>query len=78
MSVSTLTDPIGQDLAFGYDALNRVLNDSAVVMCHAETPMLPLDHAESADQDKGVCDGMADGCPGSHRHCARRGIARSV
>ena len=40
--------------------------------------MRPLDHAESADQDKGVCDGMADCCPGSHRHCARRGISRSV
>ena len=51
---------------------------STVVICHAETPMLPLDHAESADQDKGVCEGMADCCPGSHRHCARRGISRAV
>jgi hypothetical protein len=55
-----------------------ILNNSTVVICHAETPMLPLDHAESADQDKGVCEGMADCCPGSHRHCARRGISRAV
>ncbi len=30
--------------------------------------MLPLDHAESSDMDKGVRDGIADCGPGSSRH----------
>jgi hypothetical protein len=34
--------------------------DSTVVICHAETPMLPLGQPEDPDQDKGVCDGIAD------------------
>ena len=35
-------------------------HDSTVVICHAETPMLPLGQPEYPDQDKGVCDGIAD------------------
>jgi hypothetical protein len=31
----------------------RKINTSTVVICHARVSMLPLDHAESADQDKG-------------------------
>jgi hypothetical protein len=62
----------------GRGQFHTFYRSSAVVICHAETPMLLLDHAESADQDKGVCDGIADCCPGSHRHCARSGISRSV
>jgi hypothetical protein len=29
--------------------------------------MLPLDQANYADTDKGVCHGIADSGPGSHR-----------
>jgi hypothetical protein len=41
-------------------SLRHFLKFSAVVICHAETPMLPLGQPEFPDQDKGVCDGIAD------------------
>jgi hypothetical protein len=41
---------------------------STVVICHAGTPVLPLAHAASSVKDKGVCDGLADCCPGSHSY----------
>jgi hypothetical protein len=41
--------------------VQRGFSDSIIVICHARVSMLPLDQAESADQDKEVCDGIANG-----------------
>jgi hypothetical protein len=51
---------------------------STVVICPARGGMVPLDHADSADEAKGVCDGMADCGPSSHRHGARGVLSRPV
>jgi hypothetical protein len=34
-------------------------NNSTVVICHAETPMLPLGQAEYPDKEQGVRDGTS-------------------
>ena len=47
---------------------------SIVVICHARVRMLPLGHAENADQDKGVCDGIAACGPCAGGHCACSGL----
>jgi hypothetical protein len=48
--------------SFNHDEKNvnvagRGFRGSSIVICHARASMLPLDPTESADQDKGVCEG---------------------
>jgi hypothetical protein len=50
--------------------------DSAVVMCHAATPMLLLERAENPAQDKRVCEGIANYCASSHSRRARSALPR--
>jgi hypothetical protein len=64
---------------FDLPELRRAIEDiynSAVVICHAGTRMLPLDRAENPD--KGVCDGIANYCASSRGHRARRGLPRPL
>jgi hypothetical protein len=44
-----------------------IIHNSTVVICHVRCPMLLLDRADYADTNKGVCHGIADWWPGSHR-----------
>jgi len=58
--------PVVNGQSFNHDEKNvnivrRRFSCSIIVICHARASMLPLDQAESADQDKGICDGIADG-----------------
>jgi len=52
--------------------------NSTVVICHAGTPVLPLDQVQYCDRDEGVCDGIADdrACSCGQRPC--RGLPGSV
>jgi hypothetical protein len=52
--------------------------NSTVVICHAGVSMLPLDHAEDSDKDKGVRDGIADCCTSTGGHRPYGDLSRPV